>query len=57
MTNRVTRYQKAHTIQLNLRLSKKYDQDIIEHLQTVPANATYIKQLIRDDIGRGDKRV
>ncbi len=47
----ITKYQKANTIQLNVRLSKKYDTDIIEWLNKLGdiGKATYIKQLIRND--------
>ena len=49
----IMKYQKANTIQVNVRLSKKYDADIIEWLDLLGEDlgkATYIKQLIRDDI-------
>lgn len=53
--NYITKYQKENTTQVNVRLSKKYDADIIEWLETVDAKATYIKQLIRDDIRRTEE--
>lgn len=49
----ITKYQKANTKQINIRLSKKYDADIIEWLDLLGEDfgkATYIKQLIRDDM-------
>ena len=48
----VTKYQKENTIQINVRLSKKYDADIIECLNSLGdlGKSTYIKQLIRDDM-------
>ena len=49
----ITAYQKANTTQVNIRLSKKYDADIIEWLNMLGEDfgkATYIKQLIRDDM-------
>lgn len=48
----VTKYQKENTIQINVRLSKKYDADIIERLNSLGdlGKSTYIKQLIRDDM-------
>lgn len=57
MTNNIkyiTEYQKANTTQVNVRLSKKYDSDIIEHLAKLEdtGKATYIKELIRKDIKR-----
>lgn len=48
----ITKYQKANTIQVNVRLSKKYDADIIAWLDSKAAKATYIKQLIREDMKR-----
>lgn len=46
-------YNKENTIQLNLRLSKKYDLDLIELLDKVEglgqAKADYIKTLMRKD--------
>ena len=52
-TKYITKYQKANTKQVNVRLSKKYDADIIEWLDLLGEDfgkATYIKQLIRDDM-------
>lgn len=48
----IAKYQKANTTQVNIRLSKKYDKDIIEWLDMLGdiGKATYIKQLIRDDM-------
>ena len=52
----IEKYQKENTIQINLRLSKKYDSDIIEWLNILGdmenmGKATYIKKLIREDMG------
>ena len=49
------RYNKAHTINVNIRLMKNTEQDIIQKLSSVPNKAGYIKQLIRADIAN-DKR-
>ena len=46
----ITEYQKRHTTQINIRLNKVYDADIIEQLSKKPAKATYIKALIRKDM-------
>ena len=48
----IEKYQKENTIQVNLRLSKKYDADIIEWLNALQTKgkATYIKELIREDM-------
>ena len=46
----INKYQRANTRQINIRLHKTYDADIIEQLSKVTAKATYIKQLIRNDM-------
>lgn len=50
----IAKYQKVNTIQINIRLNKKYDTDIIEHLNRLgdKGKATYIKELIRKEIAR-----
>lgn len=50
----IAKYQKANTIQVNIRLSKKYDADVIEKLNSLDntGKSTYIKKLIREDIAR-----
>ena len=44
------RYQKAHTVSVNIRLMKNTERDIIDKLQSVPNKAGYIKSLIRADL-------
>lgn len=48
----IAKYQKENTLQINIRLSKKYDADVIEWLNMLGdvGKATYIKKLIRDDM-------
>ena len=48
----IQKYQKENTVQINLRLSKKYDTDIIEWLNALQTKgkATYLKELIREDM-------
>lgn len=46
----INRYQRENTTQVCIRMSKKYDMDIIDHLNKCPAKATYIKELIRKDM-------
>ena len=48
----INRYQKKNVIQLNIRLNKKTDSDIIAALETVGNKQGYIKELIRLDILR-----
>lgn len=43
-------YDKKMTIQKNVKLNVKTDADIIEHLEGKQFQ-TYVKQLIRQDIG------
>lgn len=52
----IAEYQKANTIQVNIRLSKKYDADVIEKLKSLDntGKSTYIKRLIREDIARAN---
>ena len=46
------KYDAAHTKQVSMKLNLETDADIIERLESVPAMQTYIKELIRADIGR-----
>lgn len=50
----ITKYQKENTIQVNIRLSKKYDADVIAKLNSLDGKgkSTYIKELIRKEIAR-----
>ena len=48
----INRYQKSNIIQVNLRLNKKTDADIIAALETAGNKQGYIKDLIRLDILR-----
>ena len=45
-----TKYDRAKTIGLYLKLNIKTDADIIAKLGSVPAKQTYIKELIRRDM-------
>lgn len=45
-----SRYNRFNTTQLNVRLNKHTDTDIIEELDKVPSKQGYIKALIRADI-------
>lgn len=46
----VTKYNKAKTVTICLRLNKETDKDIIEVLENVGSKQGYIKELIRMDI-------
>lgn len=50
----VAKYDKANVKGLYIKLNKNYDKDIIEKLDTVESKQGYVKQLIREDIKRGD---
>ena len=45
----VTKYNKAKTVTICLRLNKETDKDIIEILENVGSKQGYIKDLIRLD--------
>lgn len=51
----IIEYQKENTVQINLRLSRKYDADVIEALDNLvdKGKATYLKELVREDIANG----
>jgi hypothetical protein len=50
----VARYNAANTKQYPFRINLNTDQDILEKLEKVSSVAGYIKQLIREDIQRGN---
>ena len=55
----IAKYQKANTTQVNIRLSKKYDGDVIEKLNSLgnDGKSTYIKRLIREDIAKANGEI
>lgn len=46
------KYMAENMKQMKINLSKKYDQDIIDKLDSVPSKQGYIKDLIRADIAK-----
>ena len=44
------RYDRAHTVQLKLKLNKRTDADILAHLATKANKQGYVKELIRADM-------
>ena len=53
--NRATaKYNAEHTTQISIKLNNGTDKDILEHLAKQPSKMGYIKQLIREDMQRGD---
>ena len=49
-TMRSARYDKANTQDVRLKLNKKTDADILDHLASLPNKQGYIKSLIRADL-------
>jgi len=47
-------YQQAFRTRVSVILNRKYDADIIEHLERQPKKSEYIKKLIRADMTRKD---
>lgn len=48
-TEKSNRYNKKNTKQINIRLNKKTDEDILNVLDQVDNKQGYIKDLIRQD--------
>lgn len=48
------KYDKENTKQISLRLNKKTDADILDHLETVGSKQGYIKELIRQDMKKSN---
>lgn len=48
----INEYQKEHYIQYRFVCRRDGEEDIIEKLNSVPQKATYIKNLIKQDIER-----
>lgn len=50
----IIKYQRENTVQINLRLNKKYDGDILDKLNSLEdvGKVTYLKELIRADIAK-----
>ncbi len=48
----IRKYQQANTKAYQLKVNIKYDQDIINKLDSVENKQGYIKELIRQDINK-----
>lgn len=46
----VAKYDKANTVQVNLKLNKKTDKDLIDLLNNQDNKQGLIKRLLRDEI-------
>ena len=51
----IKQYHKENHVRVSVMLSKKYDADIIAHLDKQESKSGYIKELIRADIQKGEK--
>lgn len=51
------RYDEKNTVQIKLKLNRKTDEDIIEALERSGNKQGYIKELIRADLQKKNKRV
>lgn len=49
----ITKYIKNNVRRFELKLSKKNDAELIEHLQKQPNTNKYLKELILKDIKKG----
>jgi hypothetical protein len=45
-------FDKENTVKLTIKINKRTDADIIQHLQEIVNKQGYLKQLIRADIAR-----
>ena len=55
-TIRQARYDSTHCTGFYLKLNNETDADVIEKLLTMESKQGYIKQLIREDIARTQKK-
>lgn len=49
------KYKKENCVQFAIRINKKYDQDVLQKLESVDNKRQYILNLIRKDIESSDK--
>ena len=49
-------FDKENTVKLTIKINKRTDADIIQHLQEIVNKQGYLKQLIRADIARADQQ-
>lgn len=47
-------YHREFYYRVSVFLSRKYDKDLIDHLQTKKSKSEYLKKLIRQDMIRKD---
>ena len=51
------KYDEKNTVQVKLKLNRKTDEDIIDALERSGNKQGYIKELIRADLQKKNKRV
>lgn len=51
----VRKYDDENTVQVNIKLNKKTDSDILEILEAVTNKQGFIKELIRTNMGNLDE--
>lgn len=52
MSSALIAWQKANSKQINMRLNRNQDGDIIDYLNTIEAPQQFIRRLIREEITR-----
>lgn len=48
-----TKYEKSNIKRVTVKLNNKYDESIINHLESKDNVTAYIKQLIKSDMEKG----
>jgi len=54
-SEQITKYQKENTIQVQFRLNKKTDADLIEELDSIGNKAEFFRQCLRDRIEKKNR--
>lgn len=49
------KYDKANTVQINLKLNVRSDADVLDRLNSCGNKQGYIKRLIREDMAKNGK--
>ena len=54
-SEQITKYQKENTVQVQFRLNKKTDADLIEELDSIGNKAEFFRQCLRDRIEKKNR--
>ena len=54
-SEQITKYQKENTIQVQFRLNKKTDADLIEELDSIGNKAEFFRQCLRDRVEKKNR--